>query len=88
MRDSITEIYRSSNGDRWQLVRTTNPTSILVRHIPNPSSGGQAADLTVPDFLSTNGPGPEYAAVRCLLEDEADDPPGTWHPRKNLMPPS
>ncbi|HTW72786.1 MAG TPA: hypothetical protein VMB73_21840 [Acetobacteraceae bacterium] len=76
MRDSITEIYRSSNGDRWQLVRTTTPTSMLVRHIANPSSGGQTTDVAVPDFLSINGPGPEYAALRRLLEDEAD-PPGT-----------
>ena len=49
----------------------------MVRHIPNPSSGGQATDVKVPDFLSMNGPGPEYAALRRLLEDEADDPPDT-----------
>jgi hypothetical protein len=61
---SITEIYRSSNGDRWQLVRTTDPTS----------SGGQTTDTTVADFLSTNGPGPEYAALRLLLESTTDEP--------------
>ena len=70
---SITEIYRSSNGDRWELVRTTNPASTLVRHIPNPSSGGRTTDTTVADFLSTNGPGPEYAALRRLLKSTADD---------------
>lgn len=71
---SMIEIYRSSNGDRWQLVN--DPTSTLVRHIPNPSSGGQATDTPVTDFLSTNGPGPEYAALRRVLEisDEPEDP--------------
>jgi hypothetical protein len=74
MAASITEMYRSSNGDRWQLVRTTDPAGTWVRHIPNPSSGGQTTDTTVADFLSTNGPGPEYAALRRLLESIPDDP--------------
>jgi hypothetical protein len=74
MAASIIVIYRSSNGDRWQLIGTTDPTSMLVRHIPNPSSGGQTTDTTVADFLSTDGPGPEYAALRRLLESNADEP--------------
>lgn len=68
---SITEIYRSSNGDYWQLVLTRDPTSRLVRHIPDPSSGGQVTDTSVEDFLSTNGPGPEYAALRRLLRERS-----------------
>ncbi len=74
MAASMTEIYRSSNGDRWQLVRITNPTRMLVRHIPNRSSGGQTTSTTVADFLSANGPGPEYAALRRLLESIAAEP--------------
>jgi len=74
MAASIIEIYQSSNGDRWQLVGTADPTTMLVRHMPNPSSGGQTTDTTVADFLSTNGPGPEYAALRRLLESAADEP--------------
>lgn len=50
MAASVTEIYRSSNGDRWQLVGTTDPTSPVVRHIPNPSSGGHTTDTAVADF--------------------------------------
>jgi hypothetical protein len=75
----ITDIYRSSNGDCWKLVRTTEsdePKAALVRHIPNPSSGGSTTDIEVADFLSMNGPGPEYAALRRLLESTADDLPG------------
>lgn len=74
MAASITELYRSSNGDRWQLVRTTDPMTMLVRHIANPSSGGQTTDTAVADFLSTNGTGPEYAALRRQLEIGADEP--------------
>jgi len=69
---SITEIYRSSNGDRWQLV--TTGANRLVRHIPNPSSGGRTTDTTVADFLSTDGSGPEYTALRRLLDSTTDDP--------------
>ncbi|HTW71400.1 MAG TPA: hypothetical protein VME47_16050 [Acetobacteraceae bacterium] len=71
---SITEIYRSSNGDCWKLVRTTDPASALVRHIPNPPSGGRTTDTTVAEFLSTGGFGPEYWALRRLLEGSADGP--------------
>jgi hypothetical protein len=70
---SITEIYRSSNGDCWKLVRTTQPARALVRHIPNPPSGGRTTDTTVAEFLSTGGSGPEYSALRRLLQSNADD---------------
>ena len=73
MAASITEIYRSSNGDRWQLIITTDPTTKFVRHIPNRASGGQRTDTAVADFLSTDSPSPEYAALRRLLESSADD---------------
>ena len=74
MAGPIAEIYRSSNGDRWQLIRAPGSERMSVRHIPNPSSGGQVTDTAVADFLSTDGPGPEYAALRRLLESASDDP--------------
>ena len=49
-------------------------TRALVRHIPNPSSGGRISDTAVADFLRTDGPGPEFAALRRLLDSAADDP--------------
>jgi len=72
---SITEIYRSPNGDRWKLVHTSDPAGASVRHIPNSPSGGRTTDTTVAEFLSTGGFGPEHAALRRLLESRADDLP-------------
>lgn len=74
MAGTIVEIYRSSNGDRWQLIRPPDPASMSVRHIPNPASGGQVTDTTVADFLSISGSGPEYAALRGLLENGSHNP--------------
>ena len=59
--------YSSSNGDCWQIVRYFPTGQMAVRHVPNPASGGLARDFDVDEFLSLNGPGPEYAAVRCLV---------------------
>ena len=61
-----TDIYRSSNGDRWRLI--SDPSGQRrVRHEPNPASGGQATETPVEDFLAVNGPGPEYGALRRML---------------------
>ena len=64
-----TEIYRSSNGDRWRLISNAESGQRLVRHEANPSSGGRVTETTVEDFLAVNGPGPEYAALRRMLAD-------------------
>ncbi len=61
------EIYRSSNGDTWQLLREAPSARILVRHLANPSSGSRVTNLFVEQFLSLNGPGPEHKALRDLL---------------------
>ena len=34
-------IYASSNADRWFLVRDVESGQALVRHVPNPASGGE-----------------------------------------------
>jgi len=70
---SITEIYRSSNGDCWQLVGAIDSASALIRHVPNPPSGGRSTDTTLTEFLSTGGVGPEHWALRRLLEGNAHD---------------
>jgi hypothetical protein len=67
---SIVEIYSSSNGDRWKLIQDTESGRSIVRHIANPSSGGAVTDMDVLDFLSQEGSGPEYSALRLLLLEE------------------
>jgi hypothetical protein len=75
---SVAHIYRSSNGDRWSLVRHTDTGRTFVRHEPNASSGGRATDTDVDDFLSIDGPGPEFAALRRVLASSTDTTePGT-----------
>ena len=63
----VADIYRSSNGDRWRLI--TDPVSgrRVVRHEPNPASGGHVTEMTVEEFLAVNGPGPEFEALRRIL---------------------
>jgi hypothetical protein len=38
------DFYRSSNGDRWQLIRDIDSGRSFVRHEPNLSSGGRTTD--------------------------------------------
>lgn len=65
---SIAEIYRSENGDRWQLIRDSGSGRVFVRHEANPSSGGHITDMDVDWFLSRGGTGPEYSALRRMLD--------------------
>jgi hypothetical protein len=70
---SSEEIYRSANGDRWRLIRDDASGRVFVRHEANLSSGGHVTDTDVDDFLAVAGPGPEYAALRRLLDGRRDD---------------
>jgi hypothetical protein len=72
MEQAAQEIYRSSNGDRWTLIRDSTAGRLFVRHEANPSSGGQVTDTDVDAFLSVAGSGPEFAALRRLLGRSAD----------------
>jgi hypothetical protein len=75
MTPSVEEIYRSANGDRWTLIRDANSGRPSVRHEANPSSGGHVMEMDVEAFLSIGGSGPEFAALRRLLDRPADPVP-------------
>jgi hypothetical protein len=62
------DFYRSSNGDRWQLIRDTVSGRVFVRHEPNLSSGGRTTDTEVDEFLNRTGSSPENLALRALLD--------------------
>ena len=66
-------IYGTSNGDRWILIRDISTGRTTVRHEPNLSSGGRVSDMDVEEFLSVDGPGPEFAALRQILDRPATD---------------
>jgi hypothetical protein len=61
------ELYASSNGDRWLLVRDRGSGRALVRHEPNLASGGRAAAFEIGDFLARGGQGPEHQALLHLI---------------------
>ena len=49
------DFYRSSNGDRWQLVHDTASGRRFVRHEPNLASGGQVTDTAVDGVFGPDG---------------------------------
>jgi hypothetical protein len=61
-----TEIYCSSNGDRWYLVQERGSNRGYVRHQPNPASGGQSSLTDVRAFLAESH-GPQHEALLRLL---------------------
>jgi hypothetical protein len=65
---SVEDFYRSSNGDRWQLIRDTASGRSFVRHEPNLSSGGRVTDTDVEEFLNRTGSSPENLSLRALLD--------------------
>ena len=64
------DFYRSSNGDRWQLVRDTDSGRSFVRHEPNLSSGGRTTDTDIEEFLNRTGSSPENLALRAHLDKQ------------------
>lgn len=68
------DFYRSSNGDRWLLVRDTETDRRIVRHEPNLSSGGRVTDTPVEEWLDRTGTSPENLALRELLEKLPNTP--------------
>jgi hypothetical protein len=63
----IDDFYRSSNGDRWQLLRDTENGRRVVRHEPNLASGGRITETGVDEFLDRTGSSPQNLALRQLL---------------------
>jgi hypothetical protein len=64
----IKDLYYSPNGDRWSLCRDS-AGKLVVSHQPNEASGGHASETAVDVFLSLDGHGPEYRALRDALAD-------------------
>jgi hypothetical protein len=61
------ELYSSSNGDQWFLVRDTASGEVFVRHEPNAASGGEAARIEIGEFLIRGVYGPQHQALLHLI---------------------
>lgn len=60
---SVVHVYRSSNGDSWDLVGSDNGSDFSVRHTPNPASGGRPSETSLRDFLRVTPHSAEHQAV-------------------------
>ena len=61
------ELYASTNGDRWSLVRESRSGRVFVKHEPNVPSGGNASLIEVGDFLVQAGHGPQHGELLRLI---------------------
>ncbi len=68
---SVQDFYRSSNGDRWQLICDTATGRSFVRHEPNLASGGRITETEVEEFLNRTGTSPENLALRAFLDKQS-----------------
>jgi hypothetical protein len=77
------ELYNSSNGDRWLLVREPESGRVFVRHIPNVSSGGKTTDIEIGAFLCERSYGPQHIELLRLIGTlvEKGSDPGGQEPR-------
>jgi hypothetical protein len=61
------ELYSSSNGDRWFLVRDSESGIPYVVHEPNPASGGNMVHIEIAAFLAQHSNAPEKEALLRLI---------------------
>ena len=69
-------IYASSNGDQWFLARDVESGQALVRHVPNPASGGEPIHIEIDAFLSKDRGSPQrqelMRMIGSLIPEELD----------------
>ena len=69
------ELYASSNGDRWHLIRAPDSDDVFVRHTANEASGGKVIDFAIPVFLGLGRHGPEHQELWRLIGTLVDQVP-------------
>jgi hypothetical protein len=73
------QLYQSSNGDRWYLVRDASG-AVFIRHEANAASGANVAHIEIEDFLSAGGHGPEHQELVRLIGTLVDEAPARSDP--------
>ncbi|MCK1475965.1 hypothetical protein IVB27_14375 [Bradyrhizobium sp. 197] len=66
-------IYKSSNGDSWFLARHPSSNTPMIKHQPNPSSGGLVSYIEVGRFLRQGALGPERQGLLKLINSLISD---------------
>jgi hypothetical protein len=61
------DLYVSSNGDRWLLLRDPSDGRSFVRHEANLASGGHVTDIALSVFLAADRGSPEHRALWQLI---------------------
>ncbi|GLK55451.1 hypothetical protein JOD31_000371 [Methylopila capsulata] len=61
------QLYESSTGDSWHLVRDNDSGEVFVRHLANKASGGSVRDVGLGVFLTLGRDGPEHQEVWRLI---------------------
>ena len=69
----VKQLYASSNGDVWLLMRDRQAGSVFVRHQANMQSGGRVTDTALEDFLKQAGEPPEKQALLNLAGSYFDN---------------
>ncbi|VXC94509.1 conserved hypothetical protein [Burkholderia sp. 8Y] len=72
MQADFHDVYSSPNGDTWRL-RIRADAAPVVEHRPNAASGGQASEMSVEAFLSSDEATPQREALIVLLEQLRSD---------------
>jgi hypothetical protein len=67
MADNDLTFYSSENGDDWTLIGGAKEGKV-VRHRPNPASGGASRDVDVRDFLFREANTPQGRALQQALD--------------------
>jgi hypothetical protein len=70
------ELYSSSNGDRWFLVRDPAVGRVFIWHYANLASGGRVSDIDVGAFLGEGRLNPEHQALLQLIGTLVDGSSG------------
>lgn len=66
MLEEARELYNSSNGDRWYLVRELRSGHVFIKHEPNVASGGDMSLIEIGKFLR-QGHGPQHSELLRLI---------------------
>jgi hypothetical protein len=67
-------LYSSSNGDVWSLIHDSESDTILIRHVPNPASGGRISITEVSEFLGQLH-GPQHKSLLRMIGIMIDGDP-------------